>query len=170
MEIPLTQGISRSVLAVRSPAFAHNHPRPIHKPLPPPASIGAGYADSSKSSIERVLREDRALLKQTREEWGFFDKLADPVGAARTYINRMRQIDLDGCHNDFRAAFQDYISAGAETEVIVSANIGFKGLVKSLLTSGLSSFDAYFRADTAQQRITDRCAKMVKSSQRILMP
>ncbi len=66
----------------------------------------------------------------------------------------MRRIDLSGCPPDFQKAFRDHIQAWAEMESLTLTNSGFNIVFKSALTFGAAAGDAYFRIDSAEQRIT----------------
>jgi len=89
---------------------------------------------NQRQSIQRVLATDKAIHAQIQQQMGIGDKLWDQSESVGKYVTAMRQIDLSGCPDDFRDAFQRHTSAWGEFESVARQYGGWSGFFKGFLT------------------------------------
>lgn len=106
---------------------------------------------SDRQNIQRVLATDKDIHGQIQQKMGLGDHLWDKSESVGKYVSAMRQIDLSGCPDDFRDAFQRHISAWSEFEGVTREYGGWSGFFKGFI-SGFTqgAIPNNERADLAQ--------------------
>ena len=104
-----------------------------------------------RQNIQRVLATDKNIHGQIQQQMGLGDQLWDKSESVGKYVSAMRQIDLSGCPDDFREAFQRHISAWSEFEGVTHEYGGWSGFFKGFI-SGFTqgAVPNNERADSAQ--------------------
>jgi hypothetical protein len=143
-DLPPVPKVPQSILASNSPVDAISMPSLLQgKPL---ALIAMGLMilaglwlmvikpANERQHIQRVLATDKAIHAQIQQQMGIGDRFWDQSESVGKYVAAMRQIDLSGCPDDFREAFQRHTSAWGEFENVARQYGGWSGFFKGFLT------------------------------------
>jgi hypothetical protein len=111
------------------------------------------WSGAQKTSIERVLKEDRAVSHAIFQEAGLLDVAWDQSGIVGKYVQQMQGIDLGGCPSEFQDAFRKHIMAWKKYENVAKRYGGFRGFIKGFLSRGALIGDATSEGGAAQAEI-----------------
>lgn len=101
---------------------------------------------------EKEKLTERMELKCREYEASGLKKLTVPHTAFSDYAAALQRIDLRGCPTEFQNAFREYANAWADFGEAVERNSGAQGIIRAVMTDGLSVLDAWFVQFPEKQR------------------
>lgn len=121
---------------------------------------GDSKSNSAQSHIRRVFQQDKAISKESEKKMGFKEKYWNATKVLAEMAEQLDAIDLNGCPQDFQAAYKKHVDAWKARVQFESSNTGMSGTLKNFITGGLLTPSIFKEGDSAIKQVNATFAEV----------